>query len=171
MGDAREIVRRDHVLPRRDGRDELEELRPVLPTALVDRAARATSGCPRAREFTLVGRRRRESSKLPGTNGSDAARRSIGLGHRQPRRVDEDEPPHEARVAAHEVERHRASERVAEEVHAPGRSGQRLDGADDDVGEKADAVLDAGAGGLVGPAVSEQVDREDSAAAGRRAAG
>ena len=85
-----------------------------------------------------------------------------GLGHRLPGRVDEDEPPHEAGVVTNEVESHRAAERVTEKVHAPGPVRQRFDRTYHGVGEQADAVLDAGACGLVAAAVAEQVHREDA---------
>ena len=89
---------------------------------------------------------------------------------RLPRGVDEDEPPDEARVAAHDVERHGAAERVAEEVHALGPVRQRFDRVDDGVREQANPVLDAGAGRLVAPAVAEKVQRDDAPPAARRAA-
>jgi hypothetical protein len=65
-------------------------------------------------------------------------------------------------VATHKVERHRPTERVPEQVDAPGPVGQRFDGARDGIGEQADAVLDAGSAGFVAPTVSEQVHGEDA---------
>jgi hypothetical protein len=65
-------------------------------------------------------------------------------------------------VPAHDVQRDGAAERVAEEVDALGRVRQRLDAAADRLRQEPDAVDDSGPGGLVAPAVAEEVEREDA---------
>ena len=77
-------------------------------------------------------------------------------------RVHEDEAAHEARVPARDVERDRAAERMAEEVHAGRSFRQRLDPAGDRVREEPDAVDDALARRLVAPPVAEEVERENA---------
>jgi hypothetical protein len=68
-------------------------------------------------------------------------------------------------MAADEVERDRAAERMAQEVHARGRVRQRLDPREDRVREEADAVFDALADGLVAPPVPEEVEGDGAALA------
>ncbi len=159
--DPREIAGLHRVLPCRHRRDEFHELRPVPPAPLVERGGERDERMP---EKARVHARRQEAPRVfvAARHERQRGREEIdGLGHRLSRRVDEDEPPHEARVATHEVERHRAAERVPEQVHAPWPVGQRFDGAHDGIGEQADAVFNAGAGGLVAPAVPEQVHCQD----------
>ena len=64
----------------------------------------------------------------------------------------------------HDVERDRAAERVAEQVHAFRADLASLDPAHDGFREEPDPVDDARPRGLVAPPVAEQVEREDAAA-------
>jgi hypothetical protein len=65
-------------------------------------------------------------------------------------------------VPARDVQPDGAAQRVAEEVNAPGRIGQRLEAFSNRLRKKPDAIHDAGPRGLVALPVPEEVEREDA---------
>src|ERR1017187_4539224 len=165
---SREITRLHRVLPRRHGRDELHELRPVPSSPLVECRRESDERMP---ENARIHARRQEAPRVCVAARDEGQRRREhvdGLFDRLPRGVDEDEPPDEARVTAHHVERHGAAERMAEQIHALGPVWQRFDRVDDGVREQANPVFDTGASRLVASAVAEKVHRDDTPPPGEK---